>query len=83
MKRFFAIRKSESIPISGYRFFNEAIEQITLYIMRYYMRLRPHRYNVGLTHNESERLYWKNSNTIATFSDLCKVANEGKAIKSA
>lgn len=31
-------------------------------------QLRPHQYNGGLTPNESERLFWQNSKTVANFS---------------
>ncbi|HCG8489460.1 TPA: IS3 family transposase, partial [Vibrio parahaemolyticus] len=54
--------------VSGYRSFSEARQHITRYIKGYYSQLRPHQYNGGLTLNESERLYWKNSKTVAKFS---------------
>nr|BAX56799.1 transposase [Vibrio parahaemolyticus]BAX57062.1 transposase [Vibrio parahaemolyticus] len=54
--------------MSGYRNFSEAKENITRYITGYYSQLRPHQYNGGLTPNESERLYWENSKTVAKFS---------------
>ncbi|ENL1285678.1 IS3 family transposase [Vibrio parahaemolyticus] len=68
MERFFRSLKTEWIPVSGYRSFSEAIEHITRYITGYYSQLRPHQYNGGLTPNESERLYWENSKTVANFS---------------
>ncbi len=37
------------------------------YITGYYSQLRPHQYNGGLTPNESERLFWKNSKAVASF----------------
>ena len=40
---------------------------ITNYITVYYSQLRPHQYNGGLTPNESERLFWENSKTVASF----------------
>ncbi len=33
----------------------------------FYIQLRPHQYNGGLTPNESERLYWENSKTVTNF----------------
>lgn len=68
MERFFRSLKTEWIPVSGYRSFSEAREHITRYITGYYSQLRPHQYNGGLTPNESERLYWENSKTVANFS---------------
>jgi putative transposase len=49
------------------RNFSEASTAITNYIMGYYSQLRPHQYNGGLTPNESERLFWKNSKAVASF----------------
>lgn len=34
----------------------------------YYSETRPHQYNGGLTPNESERLYWNDSKTVANFT---------------
>lgn len=68
MERFFRSLKTEWIPVSGYRNFSEAKENITRYITGYYSQLRPHQYNGGLTPNEPERLYWENSKTVAKFS---------------
>ncbi|MBY8061196.1 IS3 family transposase [Vibrio fluvialis] len=68
MERFFRSLKTEWIPVSGYRSFSEAREHITRYITGYYSQLRPHQYNGGLPPNESERLYWENSKTVANFS---------------
>lgn len=68
MERFFRSLKIEWIPVSGYRSFSEARQHITRYITGYYSQLRPHQYNGGLTPNESERLYWENSKTVASFS---------------
>ena len=38
------------------------------YIIGYYSQTRPHRYNAGLSPNESERRYWLNSKTVANFT---------------
>ncbi|XYX41645.1 hypothetical protein WKI72_03025 [Candidatus Erwinia dacicola] len=38
------------------------------YITGYYSAIRPHWYNGGLTPNESERLYYLQSNAVASIS---------------
>lgn len=58
MERFFRSLKTEWVPILGYRNSIEAQREIIRY---YYSQPRPNQYNGGLTPNESERLYWKNS----------------------
>lgn len=68
MERFFRSLKNEWVPVTGYINFSEAAHAITDYIVRYYSSLRPHDYNGGLPPNESENRYWKNSNTVASFS---------------
>lgn len=68
MERFFRSLKTEWIPAMGYRSFSQAQEEITRYIIGYYSQLRPHQYNGGLTPSESERLYWLNSETVASFT---------------
>ncbi|HGF7478416.1 TPA: IS3 family transposase [Vibrio mimicus] len=68
MERFFRSLKAEWVPTVGYRSFAEAQQEIIRYIIGYYSQLRPHQYNGGLTPNESERLYWENSKTVANFS---------------
>ncbi|WP_114987154.1 IS3 family transposase [Pragia fontium] len=67
MERFFRSLKSEWVPNCGYANFSEANMAITNYIIGYYSQLRPHQYNGGLTPNESERLFWENSKTVANF----------------
>jgi putative transposase len=67
MERFFRSLKSEWVPTCGYANFNEASKAITNYIIGYYSQLRPHQYNGGLTPNESERLFWESSKTVASF----------------
>ena len=54
MERFFRSLKTEWIPTTGFRSFNEAKNSITDYIIGYYSELRPHSYNGDLTPNESE-----------------------------
>ncbi len=68
IERFFRSLKTEWVPTVGYHSFAEAQQEITRYIIGYYCQLRPHQYNGGLTPNESERLYWENSKTVANFS---------------
>ncbi len=67
MERFFRSLKTEWVPAIGYRNFDEAKFDITQYIIGYYSSDRPHQYNNGLTPNESERLFWKNSKTVTKF----------------
>jgi putative transposase len=67
MERFFRSLKTEWVPVTGYRSVAEAQQEIIRYIIGYYSQLRPHQYNGGLTPNESERLYWENSKTVANF----------------
>lgn len=67
MERFFRSLKSEWIPSTGYSSFQQAKHSIIDYIIDYYSDTRPHSYNGGLTPNESERLYWKCSKTVANF----------------
>lgn len=67
MERFFRSLKTEWIPVTGYRHFMEARQEIIHYIIGYYSQIRPHQYNGGLTPNESERLFWQNSKTVAKF----------------
>ena len=59
----------------GYVSFSDAAHAITDYIVGYYSALRPHEYNGGLTPNESENRYWKNSNAVASFVDHFKQLN--------
>ncbi len=67
MERFFRSLKTEWVPDNGYANFSEASTAITNYITGYYSQLRPHQYNGGLTPNESERLFWKNSKAVSQF----------------
>lgn len=67
MERFFRSLKTEWVPSTGYRNFYEAKIEITRYIIGYYSQVRPHQHNAGLSPNESERLYWVNSKTVANF----------------
>lgn len=67
MERFFRSLKTEWVPDTGYSHFSEAQRSITNYITGSYSQFRPHQYNDGLTPNESERLFWKKSKTVASF----------------
>jgi len=67
MELFFRNLKTEWVPDNGYNNFSEANAAITNYITVYYSQLRPHQYNGGLTPNESERLFWENAKTVASF----------------
>ncbi len=68
MERFFRSLKNEWVPVTGYVSFSDAAHAITDYIVGYYSEPRPHEYNVELPPNESENLYWKNSNAVVCFS---------------
>ena len=68
MERFFRSLKTEWVPTTGYRSFNEAKIDITKYIIGYYSQVRPHQYNGGLTPNESEKRYWLNYKTVANLA---------------
>ncbi len=68
MERFFRSLKTEWIPETGYKSFAEARQEVIRYIIGYYSQLRPHHYNGGLTPNESERRFWLNSKTVASFT---------------
>ncbi|WP_144226706.1 IS3 family transposase [Shewanella algae] len=68
MERFFRSLKTEWIPMTGYRDIVEAKSEISRYVTGYYSQLRPHQYNGGLTPNESERRYWLEYKTVASFS---------------
>ncbi|KKF34817.1 transposase [Erwinia tracheiphila] len=67
MERFFRSLKTEWIPDTGYSHSSEAQRSITNYITGYYSHLRPHQYNGGMTPNESEQRFWKNSKTVDSF----------------
>ncbi|MDF7412654.1 IS3 family transposase [Providencia hangzhouensis] len=68
MERFFRSLKHEWMPSMGYESLKEAERRIIGYITGYYSGIRPHWYNGGLTPNESERLFYKQSNSVANIS---------------
>ncbi|WP_148127615.1 IS3 family transposase, partial [Candidatus Erwinia dacicola] len=68
MERFFRSLKTEWVPTKGYNSFSEAQGAIIRYITGYYSAIRPHWYNGSLTPNESERLYYLQSNAVASIS---------------
>ncbi len=68
MERFFRSLKHEWMPSMGYETPKEAELSIVRYITGYYSGIRPHWYNGGLTPNESERLFYKQSNGVANIS---------------
>ena len=68
MERFFRSLKTEWVPPSGYRSFNEAKISIIDYIIGYYSQVRPHQHNLGLTPNESERMFWFEYKPVASFT---------------
>ncbi|OFC63433.1 hypothetical protein BBW68_05400 [Candidatus Erwinia dacicola] len=68
MERFFRSLKTEWMPPKGYNSVSEAQSAIIRYITGYYSAVRPHWYNGGLTPNKSERLYYIQSNAVASIS---------------
>ena len=68
MERFFRRLKTEWIPETGYRSFEEAKAKITDYIFGYYNRLRLHKNNGGLPPEVAEKKYWNAQRTVATFT---------------
>lgn len=68
MERFFRSLKTEWIPETGYRSFEEAKAGITEYILGYYSRLRPHKNNDGLPPAVAEKKYWNAQRMVATFA---------------
>jgi putative transposase len=68
MERFFRSLKSEWVPRSGYRHFDEAKYEIVKYINGYYSQTRPHRHNDGLAPNVAEEKYWNNYNSVTNIT---------------
>lgn len=68
MERFFRSLKTEWVPKLGYRSFVEAKAVVINYITGYYSKVRPHQYNGGVAPNESERRFWLNPETVASFT---------------
>lgn len=68
MERYFRSLKTEWIPLIGYKNFNEAKQAIIIYIMDYYNQMRPHRYNGGLSPNDSERRYESSYKTVVNIT---------------
>lgn len=55
--------------------FSEASHAVSItdYIVDYYNTLKPDEYNSGLSPNEPENRYWKNSKAVASFSWSLKI----------
>jgi len=68
MERFFRSLKTEWVPQVGYTSLTEAEDAIVNYIIGYYSQVRPHSHNDGLTPNESEKRYWLEYKSVASFS---------------
>ena len=68
MERFFRSLKTEWVPETGYRTFEEAKANITDYIIGYYNRFRPHKNNGGLPPAVAEKKYWNAQSAVATFT---------------
>ena len=65
MERFFRSLKTEWIPETGYRSFEEAKQRITDYVLGYYSRFRPHAHNDGLPPVLAEQQYWNTQKIVA------------------
>lgn len=65
MERFFRSLKTEWIPETGYRSFEEAKRQIMDYVLGYYSRFRPHAHNAGLPPVLAEQQYWNAQKIVA------------------
>ena len=65
MERFFRSFKTEWMSSVGYRSLVAAKQSVINYIVGYYCNVRPHAYNGGMTPNESERKFWRESKTVA------------------
>jgi len=68
MERFFRSYKTEWMPTAGYGTFLAMQHSITNYIIKYYNNVRPHRFNGGVTPNQSERVYMLEYGTVARIS---------------
>lgn len=64
-ERLFRSLKSEWLPEKGYRSLEEAKRDISFYLSGYYNRVRPHRYNSGLSPAEKERRMRKHPLTVS------------------
>ncbi len=67
MERFFRSLKTEWVPTAGYRTFAEAHKRSSDTLLDITASSGYISITVG-TPNESERLYWENSKTVANFS---------------
>ena len=65
MERFFRSLKTEWIPETGYRCFEEAKSRITDYLLGYYTRFRPHTHNEGMTPYAAEWQYQNAQKSVA------------------
>lgn len=60
MERFFRSLKTEWMPTTGWRSFDEAKAAVSRYITGYYSLLRPHTFNGGLTPTTAEAMFENN-----------------------
>jgi len=65
MERFFRSLKTEWMPETGYRSFEEAKQRITDYVLGYYSRFRPHAHNDGLPPVMAEQQHWNAQKAVA------------------
>ncbi len=55
MERVFRSLKTEWVPNNGYWSINQAMKEISYYLISYYNAQRPHQYNQGLTPVQAEK----------------------------
>jgi putative transposase len=60
MERFFRSLKTEWMPTTGWRLFDEAKAAVSRYITCYYSLLRPYTFNGGLTPTTAEAMFDNN-----------------------
>jgi transposase InsO family protein len=68
MERFFRSLKTEWVPETGYRSFEEAKVIITDYVLGCHSRFRPHKNNDGLPPAAAEQKYWNAQRAVAIFT---------------
>lgn len=68
MERFFRSLKTEWVPETGYRSFEQAKHSIVDYVVGYYSQIRPHKHNDGLSPNNAEKQFAKNYITVANLT---------------
>ncbi len=65
MERFFRSLKTEWVPETGYRSFENARQSVIDYVIGYYARIRPHKHNGGQSPNAAEWQFAIDSKLVA------------------